>query len=116
MTKRNKKYKKQAAILATKKQIIKILSLHLSKKCCQCSMPSTDGTLYVWGISKLICGTCLRAKAIRYKDALIDMVSQFAYRGTKNRITTGGLSALEGAFYELGLEDPCTEKDINNLQ
>lgn len=44
-----------------------------------------------------------------YKDALEDMVWQFAYNGKKNgRLTihSGGLSALERAFSVLGWEDP----------
>ena len=54
-------------------------------------------------------------EAVRQRDelreALIDMVWQFAYEGTKNGkgvMYTGGLSALEGAFSTLGLSDPIT--------
>jgi len=42
-------------------------------------------------------------------EALVDMVYQFAYRGmqdNKRIFMTGGLSALEGAFYVLGWDDP----------
>ena len=45
------------------------------------------------------------------REALIDMVWQFAYEGTKNGkgvMRTGGLSALEDAFVALGLSDPIT--------
>ena len=45
------------------------------------------------------------------KDALIDMVWQFAYRGTyegRENLHTGGLSALESAFDALGISDPIT--------
>lgn len=47
-----------------------------------------------------------------YKEALEDMVNQFAYhfdgRSARrpNSIGTGGLSALEHAFSLLGMEDP----------
>ena len=64
----------------------------------------------------------LRAKydeAVRQRDelreALIDMVWQFAYEGTKNGegvMYAGGLSALEGAFSALGLSDPITVLDF----
>lgn len=44
------------------------------------------------------------------KDALEDMVNQFSYEGRPvkgvSSITAGGLSALEGAFDELGYSDP----------
>jgi len=44
------------------------------------------------------------------EEALRDMVYQFAYTGNGKRgracIHTGGLSALEGAFAVLGMEDP----------
>lgn len=43
------------------------------------------------------------------RDALEDMCYQFAYDGTRDggpTLTTGGLSALEGAFRLLGWEDP----------
>ena len=49
------------------------------------------------------------------KEALIDMVWQFAYEGTKNGegvMYAGGLSALEGAFSALGLSDPITVEDF----
>jgi hypothetical protein len=45
------------------------------------------------------------------REALADMVSQFAYRGTyegRENLHTGGLSALEDAFVALGLSDPIT--------
>ena len=45
------------------------------------------------------------------KEALIDMVWQFAYTSSKG-YHTGGLSALEGAFYALGLSDPITILDF----
>jgi len=58
-------------------------------------------------------------EAVRQRDelreALIDMVWQFAYEGTKNGkgvMYTGGLSALEGAFSALGLSDPITVEDF----
>ncbi len=44
-----------------------------------------------------------------YKEALEDMVWQFAYRSLRGRtryLTTGGLSALEGAFVALEWDDP----------
>jgi len=50
------------------------------------------------------------------KEALIDMVSQFAYRGTyegRENLHTGGLSALESAFDALGLSDPITILDFD---
>lgn len=44
------------------------------------------------------------------REALEDMVWQFAYCGKMANgrlgLTTGGLSALEGAFAELGWDDP----------
>ena len=49
------------------------------------------------------------------REALAAMVDQFAYEGTKNGegvMHTGGLSALEGAFYALGLSDPITVLDF----
>jgi hypothetical protein len=49
------------------------------------------------------------------KEALADMVSQFAYRGTyegRENLHTGGLSALEGAFLALGISDPITVLDF----
>lgn len=45
----------------------------------------------------------------RFRDALESMVWQFAYRDTvdgKIALTTGGLSALEGAFSALEWDDP----------
>ena len=46
----------------------------------------------------------------KYKDALEDMVNQFAYPGIPvkgvSSISTGGLSALEEAFDALGYSDP----------
>lgn len=58
-------------------------------------------------------------EAVRQRDelreALIDMVWQFAYVGTKDDkavVYTGGLSALEGAFSALGLSDPITILDF----
>ena len=49
------------------------------------------------------------------REALADMVSQFAYRGTyegRENLHTGGLSALESAFDALGLSDPITVLDF----
>jgi hypothetical protein len=49
------------------------------------------------------------------KEALISMMWQFAYYGTKNNVAvmhTGGLSALEDAFVALGLSDPITVADF----
>ena len=58
-------------------------------------------------------------EAVRQRDelreALADMVNQFAYEGTKNGegvMRTGGLSALEDAFVALGLSDPITVEDF----
>lgn len=45
----------------------------------------------------------------KYKEALESMVYQFAYEGKKDGLpayTTGGLSALEEAFFVLGWQDP----------
>jgi hypothetical protein len=43
----------------------------------------------------------------KLRNALIDMVDQFAYPlDNPPRITTGGLSALEHAFDVLGYSDP----------
>jgi hypothetical protein len=50
-----------------------------------------------------------RVQAVR--EALEDMVDQFAYRWEhdgKTTFTTGGLSALENALMVLGLDDPHT--------
>jgi hypothetical protein len=58
------------------------------------------------------------------KDALFDMVGQFAYEGKKNNkvvLHTGGLSSLENAFKALRLSNPIAKKDfedrlnINNI-
>ena len=49
------------------------------------------------------------------REALADMVSQFAYRGTyegRENLHTGGLSALESAFDALGISDPITVLDF----
>ena len=49
------------------------------------------------------------------REALISMMWQFAYYGTKNNVAvmhTGGLSALEDAFVALGLSDPITVEDF----
>lgn len=53
-------------------------------------------------------GLCMRVAADdleRLAEALDDMARQFAYSGNGRR-TTGGLSALEGAFEALGWDDP----------
>jgi len=42
----------------------------------------------------------------RLREALVDMVNQFAYPTRGPKISTGGLSALEDAFEVLGWEDP----------
>jgi hypothetical protein len=48
-----------------------------------------------------------RMKEKEFRDALEDMVDQFAYPlDDPPRITTGGLSALEHAFDVLGYPDP----------
>ncbi len=44
-----------------------------------------------------------------YKEALADMVNQYAFRGTNGKVPilyTGGMSALEQAFDVLGYSDP----------
>ena len=49
------------------------------------------------------------------REALIDMVNQFAYRPTfegRENLHTGGMSALESAFDALGLSDPITVLDF----
>lgn len=46
------------------------------------------------------------ARANRYKQALEDMVWQFAYSNDNGEYHTGGLSALEHAFDVLGWDDP----------
>ena len=54
----------------------------------------------------------------KYKDALKDMVWQFAYRGTKGGksiMWTGGLSALRGAFEALGWDDPKYFEDMDGV-
>lgn len=48
-----------------------------------------------------------QAEAERLRDTVADLVNQFAYEyDDPPRLTTGGLSALEGAFELLGWEDP----------
>ena len=52
----------------------------------------------------------------KYKEALEEMVWQFAYRGTKNSkpiLCTGGLSALETAFDVLDWDDPQYFNDMD---
>ena len=54
----------------------------------------------------------------KYKDALEEMVWQFAYRGVKNGksvLHTGGLSALETAFTALGWSDPKYFDDVEGI-
>jgi hypothetical protein len=55
----------------------------------------------------------------KYKDALEDMVQQFAYRGVsknnKPMLYTGGMSALEGAFEALGWDDQKEFEDGNGI-
>ena len=49
------------------------------------------------------------------KEALADMVNQFAYETQTDgggALYTGGLSALENAFCALGLSDPITVEDF----
>jgi len=49
------------------------------------------------------------------RELLVDMVNQFAYRGTyegRENLHTGGLSALESAFDALGISDPITVLDF----
>lgn len=51
----------------------------------------------------------LPATADELRETVEDLVLQFAYPTTKNGVpvlTTGGLSALEGAFAVLGWDDP----------
>ncbi len=50
-----------------------------------------------------------------YKEALEDMVWQFAYRFEDGTLRTGGLSALESAFQTLGWKDPYKIKDCNGV-
>jgi len=57
----------------------------------------------------------IRGETSEQREALLNMINQFAYRGTKdgvNVIHTGGLSALEDAFSAIGLSDPCSEKEF----
>jgi hypothetical protein len=71
-------------------------------------------------------------EAEKIREALLDMVNQFAYSSpskekstgdpfkdaAKDSLSTGGLSALEYAFDVLGLDDPCTRQqlwDLNHL-
>lgn len=51
----------------------------------------------------------------KYKDALEDMVWQFAYRRGGPYLSTGGLSALEHGFEVLGWEDPHEVADGDHL-
>ncbi len=47
--------------------------------------------------------------AEKHKEALADMVNQYAFRGTNGKVPilyTGGMSALEQAFDVLGYSDP----------
>jgi len=53
-----------------------------------------------------------------YKEALEEMVWQFAHKGVKRGksvLHTGGLSALESAFDTLGWSDPYYVKDMNGV-
>ncbi len=55
----------------------------------------------------------------QWKDALEDMVEQFAYSGTdhgKPCLSTGGLSALEHAFGVLGWDDPHVVEEAQNSE
>ena len=59
----------------------------------------------------------LLGKTEQLKEALFDMVNQFAYHGTKDGVKvihTGGMSALEDAFDVLGLPDPCKEEEFES--
>jgi len=53
----------------------------------------------------------------KYKEALEEMVWQFAYRsvgkGNKSILRTGGVSALESAFSVLGWDDPKIIEDFD---
>lgn len=52
----------------------------------------------------------------KYKDALEDMLWQFAYRGVKSKkpcLFNGGLSALEHAFDVMGWDNPHYVEEIN---
>ena len=44
--------------------------------------------------------------AIRVRNALVEMVRQFAYVSDSGQRSTGGLSTLQEAFAVLGLADP----------
>lgn len=55
---------------------------------------------------------------MEYKEALEEMVWQFAHRGVKGRksvMHTGGLSALESAFEALGWSDPKFFDDMDGV-
>lgn len=57
-----------------------------------------------------------QAQVVRLRNALEDMAWQFAYPGSKDGrliLSSGGLSALEGAFEALGWPDPkpCPERE-----
>ena len=57
-----------------------------------------------------------QAEAMRLRETLEDMAWQFAYPGSKDGrlvLSSGGLSALEGAFEALGWPDPkpCPERE-----
>uniref|UniRef100_A0A6M3JGN9 Uncharacterized protein n=2 Tax=viral metagenome TaxID=1070528 RepID=A0A6M3JGN9_9ZZZZ len=52
------------------------------------------------------------------REALEEMVWQFAYRGVQDGkpiLYTGGLSALESAFAALGWSDPKTFDDMDSI-
>ena len=54
----------------------------------------------------------------KYREALEEMVWQFAHRGTKggkSALFTGGLSALESGFEALGWDDPHYVEDYNGV-
>ena len=54
----------------------------------------------------------------KYREALEEMVWQFAYKGVKNGksvLHTGGLSALENAFEALGWSDPYYTGDLEGV-
>ena len=49
------------------------------------------------------------------REALVEMIWQFGYRGTyegRENLHSGGLSALESAFDALGISDPITILDF----
>jgi hypothetical protein len=67
----------------------------------------------------------------KIREALLDMVGQFAYSiptrienttgdpeqdAAKDILTSGGLSSLENAFDVLGLPDPCTRRQLWDLR